>query len=197
MLLTDQPIKTVLHRLDISRWIAKWALELVKLDVQYHPKLAIKAQVLADFIFECIIPNRQSSQDGERSRAVECSKAGESSRYEETDIGSDLEELWTLHVNGSSNAFGARAGLILTDLEGDVAGYALRYKFLATNNTTEYEALLVGLKVVREARAPHLKVFNDFQLVMGHIKGGYKTREENIKKISLKDKRFNLSLSEL
>ena len=65
----------------------------------------------------------------------------------------NLEELWTLHVDDSSNASGAGVGLILTGPESDILGYALCFEFLATNNGTEYEALLIGLKVVREARS--------------------------------------------
>ena len=94
-------------------------------------------------------------------------------RSEEVDAGFDLEELWTLHVDGSSNASGVGARLILTGPEGDVAGYALRFKFLATNNEAEYEALIAGLRVAREVGDQHLKAFSNFQLVVGHIKDGY------------------------
>ena len=97
--------------------------------MQYHPKFAIKAQVLADFILECTIPNRQSSQDEESSGAGRCSEVGESSKGEETDIGSDPEKFWMLYVDGSLNAFGARARLILIDLEGVLRDthYALNF----------------------------------------------------------------------
>ncbi|XP_073113099.1 uncharacterized protein [Elaeis guineensis] len=117
--------------------------------INYHPRPSIKAQVLANFILECTIPNEQSSQDEEGSRAGKGSEAGESSRNEEADVGSDPEELWTLHVDGSSNASGAGAGLILTDPEGNVVRYALRFEFPTTNNEAEYEALLARLKVIR------------------------------------------------
>ena len=129
VLLIDQLIKAFLHRPDTSGWIAKWVLELVEPDVQYHPKFAIKAQVLADFILECTIPNRQSSQDEESSGAGRCSEVGESSKGEETDIGSDPEKFWMLYVDGSLNAFGARARLILIDLEGVLRDthYALNF----------------------------------------------------------------------
>ncbi|XP_073109291.1 uncharacterized protein [Elaeis guineensis] len=187
MLLTNQQIKAVLHHLDTSKRISKWALELAELDVHYHLRPAIKAQVLADFILECTIPNKQSSQDGVGSKPVECLEAGKNSKGEETDIGSDPEELWMLHVLGNhvdslSNASGVGVRLILTDPEGDVTRYTLRFKFQATNNEVEYETLLAGLKVTREAGPQHLKVFCDSQLVVGHIKDRYEAREENMKK---------------
>ena len=138
--------------------------------------------MLTDFILECTISNGSNSQDGEGSRASEGSKAGESSRNKEADIGSDLEELWMLHIDGLSNASRARAGLILIGPEGDVVGYALHFEFSATNNKVEYEAILAGLRVAREAGAQHLKIFSDSQPVVGHKKGEYKVREENMKR---------------
>nr|XP_010928962.1 uncharacterized protein LOC105050574 [Elaeis guineensis] len=150
--------------------------------ITYRPRPSIKAQVLVDFILKCIISNEQSSQDGEGSRADESSEAGESLRNEKADVGSDSEEVWMLYVDGSSNASGARAGPILTDPKGDVTGYTLRFEFLATNNEVEYEVLLAELKMAREAGAQHLKVFSDSQLMIGHIRGKYEAREENIKR---------------
>ena len=54
-----------------------------------------------------------------------------------------------------------RAELILISPEGDVVGYILYFKFLTTNNEVEYEALIVDLKIVREAGALYLRVFNE------------------------------------
>ena len=56
ILLTDQPIKMVLHRADASGRMAKWAIELTEFDIDYRPRSAIKTQILADFVVECTIP---------------------------------------------------------------------------------------------------------------------------------------------
>ena len=45
--------------------------------------------------------------------------------------------------------------------------YDLRFSFEATNNQAEYEALLMGLRLVEQLEAKHLKVFTDLQLVVG------------------------------
>ena len=63
-----------------------------------------------------------------------------------------------------------------------MAGYALHFDFSTTNNEMEYEALLSDLRVVREAGAQHLKIFSNFQSMVSYIKGGYKVREENMKR---------------
>ncbi|XP_073099130.1 uncharacterized protein [Elaeis guineensis] len=108
-----------------------------------------------DFILEYTIPNEQSSRNGEGSRS------------EEVDVGSDPEELWMLHADGSSNAtgVGAGAGLILTNPEGDVAGYVLHFEFLAIKYEAEYETLIASFKVAREVGALYLRVFGDSQLI--------------------------------
>ena len=44
LVMTDQPIKV------------HWAIELSKFDIKYHPRTAIKAQALMDFIVEFTLP---------------------------------------------------------------------------------------------------------------------------------------------
>nr|GFB59144.1 RVT_3 domain-containing protein [Tanacetum cinerariifolium] len=45
---------------------------------------------------------------------------------------------------------GSGAGLILTNPKGAEFTYALRFKFKATNNEDEYEALIAGLRIAEE-----------------------------------------------
>ncbi|GJY48466.1 reverse transcriptase domain-containing protein [Tanacetum coccineum] len=54
-----------------------------------------------------------------------------------------------LHSNGkaSTRSNGSGAGLILINPEGMEFTYALRFRFDATNNKAEYEALIAGLKI--------------------------------------------------
>ena len=56
MVLTDQPIRAVLHQADSFGRIAKWIIELIEFDINYRPRPSIKAQILADFMLECTIP---------------------------------------------------------------------------------------------------------------------------------------------
>ena len=57
----------------------------------------------------------------------------------------------------------------------------------------QYEALIAGIKVMREVGAQNLKVFSDSQLVVGQIKGGYEAREKNMKRYFQKVKDLILS----
>ena len=72
-----------------------------------------------------------------------------------------LEEFWALYVDGLSNVLTADAGLILINLEGFIAKYALHFEFLATNNVAKYEALIIGLKIAKELEVDRLQVYSD------------------------------------
>nr|GEV53848.1 hypothetical protein [Tanacetum cinerariifolium] len=80
----------------------------------------------------------------------------------------DREELpdpWILFTDGSSCIDGSRAGLIITNPNGMEFTYALRFKFNATNNEAEYEALLAGLRIAGQMRVQNLQANIDSKLV--------------------------------
>ncbi|KAH7848069.1 hypothetical protein Vadar_033395 [Vaccinium darrowii] len=74
------------------------------------------------------------------------------------------------------------AGLVLQSLEGKKFKYALRFRFQATNNQAEYEALTTGLQLARAVGARSLAVISDSQLVVGQVKGEYEAKDENMEK---------------
>ena len=57
--LTDQPLRNIIHSPKASGRLIKWAIELGEFDIQYKPRTAIKAQTLADFVVECTISDQE------------------------------------------------------------------------------------------------------------------------------------------
>ena len=51
-ILTNQPLRVTLHKLDLSGWLLKWAIELSEYRIKYQPKLSLKGQVIVEFIAE-------------------------------------------------------------------------------------------------------------------------------------------------
>ena len=94
----------------------------------------------------------------------------------------DPGSTWVLHIDGASNAQGSGVGFLLTNSEGVVTEYALRFNFKASNNQAEYEALLAGLRVVKELGIDSLRVFSDSQLIVGQVKGEFKARDPTMAK---------------
>ena len=58
VVLTNQPLKSILHKPDLSGRMLKWAIELSEYGIEYQPRLSIKGQVMVDFIVE--IPQQPS-----------------------------------------------------------------------------------------------------------------------------------------
>ena len=54
--ITNQPLRQVLHKPDAYGWLVKWTIELSKFDIDYKPRAAIKAQAVADFVAEFAEP---------------------------------------------------------------------------------------------------------------------------------------------
>jgi ribonuclease HI len=62
----------------------------------------------------------------------------------------DLPDHWVMYFDGSYTLKGAGAGIVLIPSEGDMLNYAIQIEFSATNNTTEYEGLVIGLRLAKE-----------------------------------------------
>ncbi|KAK0584842.1 hypothetical protein LWI29_019558 [Acer saccharum] len=93
---TDQPLRQFLQRLDVSGRLVLWALELTQYDIRYKAMTTIKAQALADFIAEfSMVPHTDAPV------------------VPNTDL-KPLEwltdsKIWTLYTDGSSNQPGCGA----------------------------------------------------------------------------------------
>ncbi|GKE89019.1 reverse transcriptase domain-containing protein [Tanacetum coccineum] len=125
IVITDQPIQQVLSRPEVAGRLQKWSIELREYAILYRPRVSVKGQILADFIVE-----RLEEDSSDTLIEVE-----------------ELHEPWILFTDRSSYTDGSRAGLILTNPKGIEFTYALRFRFDATNNEAEYEALIVGLRI--------------------------------------------------
>jgi hypothetical protein len=92
--------------------------------LSYVPRKAIKSQVLADFLAEWTdtqLPPVQLQA-----------------------------ELWTMYFDGSLMKTGAGAGLLFISPLGVHMRYIIRLHFPASNNITEYEAIITGLRIAVE-----------------------------------------------
>ncbi|XP_072074378.1 uncharacterized protein [Arachis hypogaea] len=49
---TNQPLRQILTKPELDGRLTKWSIELSEFDIQYQPRTALKAQILADFISE-------------------------------------------------------------------------------------------------------------------------------------------------
>jgi ribonuclease HI len=66
-----------------------------------------------------------------------------------------------MYFDGSYTLKGAGAGVMLIPPEGDMLNYTIQIEFSATNNITEYEGLVTGLRLAKELSIRRLLIRGD------------------------------------
>ena len=61
MVMMDQLIKKAMNKPEAARRLVQWVINLSQFEVEYHPRIAINAQALADFITEFTLPNDENA----------------------------------------------------------------------------------------------------------------------------------------
>ena len=97
IVMTDQPIKKAMNKPEAARRMVQWAIKFSQFDIEYHPRTAIKAQALVDFIVEFTTPEHEENQ----------------------------EELWTIQTDRSSTQKKGGAGVIIFSPKEDVLKYGV------------------------------------------------------------------------
>ncbi|GKV16374.1 hypothetical protein SLEP1_g27025 [Rubroshorea leprosula] len=151
---TDLPLRKILQKPELSGRLIGWSVELSEYDLKFQPRTTIKGQAIADFLVECISATKEE-------------KAPE-------------HPVWVLYVDGAASIEGSSAGAVLVGPDGFKSEHALRFKFQATNNAAEYEALIYGLKLASELKVQSIQVFSDSQLVVGQVNGNCEVRDPQL-----------------
>ncbi|KAF8107345.1 hypothetical protein N665_0123s0036 [Sinapis alba] len=138
VVLTSFPLRTILHSPNQSGRLAKWAVNLSEDDIEYRAKACTKLQVLADFLVE--LPTGRTTNQ-------------------------EPDSTWTLHVDGSSSKQGSRIGIRLTSPTGEVLEQSFRLIFPASNNKSECEVLIAGLRMSHGLKIRNIHAYYDSQLV--------------------------------
>ena len=94
-ILTEHPMKKILHKPETSERLVTCAIKLSEFDIRYKLRTVIKGQVLADFIMEFT--------------SIEPTKTAQ--------LASDLP-IWRLSMDGAATAQESGVGLILTSPDG-------------------------------------------------------------------------------
>ncbi|XP_020237753.1 uncharacterized protein LOC109816980 [Cajanus cajan] len=147
---TDSPITKILQKPELAGRMVAWSVELSQFDIRFEPRGPIKAQSLADFLNEF------------------------------TPQVLPVSHLWTLHVDGSSNQQGSGAGIILEGPYKVMIEQSLRFGFKVSNNQTEYEALLAGLRLAKDLGIPRVQCWSDSQVVTEQVNDTFQIKEPTL-----------------
>jgi ribonuclease HI len=143
MVVSTTPLSEIIGCKDATGRVAKWAIELAAHTIQYKPRTTIKSQIIADFFADW----------GEHQYLP---PAPDSTH-------------WRMNFDGSKMLDGLGAGVILTSPKGDKLQYVLQIHFRASNNVTEYEALVHGLKMAKEIGIQRILYYEDSDLVVHQV----------------------------
>jgi hypothetical protein len=99
---------------------------------------------------------------------------GEAAKIENVITKDFPADLWSMDFNGAVSKEGAGAGVWLHNHQKRYSeNHSYKLNFHCTNNVAEYEALMLGLKLLKKVGAKKIMVRGDSELIIKQIKGEY------------------------
>lgn len=108
--------------------MVSWAIKLSKYNIHFILRGSIKSQALEKFVAEF-----------------------------NSSVGEEMPPYWVLSVDDTSNVKGSGIGIILEGPRNILIEQALKFEFVASNNQTKYEALIIGMVLALETGALQTK----------------------------------------
>jgi ribonuclease HI len=103
-------------------------------------------------------------------------------RKSTTTVGDNKDSfVWKMYFDGACSKEGYGAGVFFISPSKEVIPMSYKLEFDTTNNISEYEALLLGLKAYRDMGIDKLSIFGDSELIIHQIKNIYQTKQKRLK----------------
>jgi ribonuclease HI len=145
--ITNQLLNDLFAKKEAYTRIIKWGAELSEYTVDFERRSAIKSQLLADFVIDWTSPTHNP--------------------------GEEMLTPWVVQCDGAWCHKGVGISAVVTFPTGIVIRYAARLLFAndehSTNNTTEYEALLLALRKMKALGQQTFIIKTDSKVIQGHI----------------------------
>jgi ribonuclease HI len=145
--ITNQHLNDLFANREASTRIIKWGAELSEYIVDFERRSAIKSQVLVDFDVDWTSPAQNSEEE--------------------------IPIPWIVQCDGAWCHKGVGISAVVTSPAGVVIRYAARLIFVnnenSTNNTIEYEALLLALRKMKALGQQTFIIRTDSKVIPEHI----------------------------
>jgi hypothetical protein len=162
--ITNQPLNDLFANKEASTRIIKWGAKLSEYTVDFERRSAIKSQVLADFVVDWTSPTHNPDEE--------------------------MLTPWVAQCDGAWCHKGLGISAVITSPTGVMIRYAGRLIFVkdehSTNNTTEYEALLLALRKMKALGQQNFIIKTDSKVIEEHIEKESEAKKSCFDKISLK-----------
>ncbi|XP_021607732.1 uncharacterized protein LOC110611653 [Manihot esculenta] len=154
VVMTDQPLKKILHRLETSGRMLAWCIEIGPYCLEYRPRTTIKAQALIDFIAECSFNEEQAGLkpleamkkkgEGQSLQEFSWSASNNVAKYEALINGTMI----AMEVRVTDLAINSDSQLVINQITGAYqARDPIMQKYLAKVKTIEAELSEQGIPV--------------------------------------------------
>ena len=94
--------------------------------------------------------------------------------------GSD-EGWWQMSFDGTTSKQGAGAGIWIRHHVGEPKLLSYKLHFKCTNNTAKYEALVLGLKALKDLQAQRIDIQGDSKLIIKQVQGSYQAKHPRLR----------------
>lgn len=161
------PLERILRSPNLAGRVAEWNIGLQAFQLEFSTTRVIKGAALTDFVAEWTdAPTLEERED--RS----------------TSPGSEAPDGWVMHFGGAFAHQGTGAGAVLISPTQDKLYYAVQLFFQhdekVSNNITEYEGLIAGLKAAAALGVKGLTVRGDSQLLVNFSNKVYEPKDEHM-----------------
>ncbi|XP_070049106.1 uncharacterized protein [Nicotiana tomentosiformis] len=156
------PLKHIFQKPMPTGRLAKWQILLTEFDFVYVTRTAMKAQALDDHLAE-------NPVDDEYKPLTTYFPDEEVNSIEEVVPGDN--PVWKMYFDGAVNIKGVGIGAILISPIGQYYPATAQLRFFCTNNTAEYEACIMGLKMALDLDVHELLVMGDYDLLIRQAQG--------------------------
>ena len=89
--------------------------------------------------------------------------------------------MWNMSFDGASSREGVGFGVWINPPKIGTKLCSYKISFDCTNNMSKYEALILGLKTLKELGAKRIAIHGDFELVINQVKGIYQSKHPRLR----------------
>ena len=153
------PLRYICNKPYLSSQITRWQVLLSEYDILYMIRKAVKGSVIADHLADNVVEDYVLSLEEEEEKT----------------------DWWTIFFDGVVNVYGNGASAVIISLDQKPYPVSVKLHFECTNNTTEYEACILGLEAALELKIRKMDVYGDLMLIICQVKGEWQTKKEKLR----------------
>ena len=88
---------------------------------------------------------------------------------------------WHMSFDGAVSKEGAGESIVIKPPIGEPKLFSYKLHFKCTNNVAEYEALVSGIKVLKDLQVQRINIQGDSELIIKQVQGEYQTKNPRLK----------------